>query len=167
MFKPMAKAEAIDPKKIARREAIRKGLFWACWGVFVGFAGILGASIVRFAYPRIVFEPSSIFKAGKPDDYKVGSVALIHGRGVFVVRTEKGFYALSAKCTHLGCQPIWYDDQQVFKCPCHGARFDKEGINFAGPAPLPLPRFHLSLSPDGRLLVDKSINVGMDFFLEA
>src|SRR3990167_5873320 len=156
MFKPMAKAEAIDPKKIARREAIRKGLFWACWGVLVGFA-----------YPRIVFEPSSIFKAGKPDDYKAGSVSLIHGRGVFVVRTEKGFYALSAKCTHLGCQPIWYEDQQVFKCPCHGARFDKEGINFAGPAPLPLPRFHLSLSPDGRLLVDKSINVSMDFFLEA
>ncbi len=166
MLKPIAKTETLDYKKLARREAIRKGLFWACWGIFIGFVGTLGASVLRYAYPRIVFEPSSIFKVGKPDDFKVGSVSIIAGRGVFIVRAEKGFYALSATCTHLGCQPIWYDDQQVFKCPCHGARFDKQGINFAGPAPLPLPRFHLSISPDGRLLVDKSRNVGMDFILE-
>ncbi|HHT9119571.1 MAG TPA: ubiquinol-cytochrome c reductase iron-sulfur subunit [Candidatus Hypogeohydataceae bacterium YC41] len=167
MVKAIVGAEVLDAKKIARREAIRKGLFWACWGVFIGFAGVLGASVVRFIYPRIVFEPSSIFKAGKPDDYKAGSVTLVTGRRVFIVRMDKGVYALSAKCTHLGCQPIWYEDQQIFKCPCHGARFTKEGINFAGPAPLPLPRFYLSMSPDGHIQVDKSRVVSMDFLLEA
>jgi cytochrome b6-f complex iron-sulfur subunit len=165
MFKPVGE-EVMAVEKVNRREAIRKGVFWACWGTFLGFVGMLGASVIRYSYPRIVFEPSSIFKIGKPEDYKAGSVSLIYGRGVFVVREEKGFYGLSAKCTHLGCQPIWYEDQQVFKCPCHGARFYKDGINFAGPAPKPLERFHLSLSPDGRILVDKGKIVGMDFRLE-
>lgn len=163
MGKLAARAKDID--KITRREVMRKGLFWACWGTFIGFVGMLAVSILRYAYPRIVWEPSSMFKIGKPDEYPVGSVTLIEGRRVFVVRTEKGFYALLAICTHLGCQPIWEEDKQIFMCPCHGGRFYKDGINFAGPPPKPLPRLHMSFAPDGRIMVDKSKQVGMDFLL--
>ncbi len=151
--------------KVSRREALRKGLFWACWGVFIGFAGMLGVSIVRFVYPRIVWEPSSLFKIGKPDEYDVGSVSIIEGRKVFLVRVNEGFYALSAICTHLGCQPIWEEDNQIFMCPCHGGRFYKDGINFAGPPPRPLPRYYMKFAPDGRMMVDKSKEVRMDFIL--
>lgn len=163
MARPATKVKDIE--KVTRREAMRKGIFWACWGTFIGFAGMLVASILRYAYPRIVWEPSSLFKIGKPDEYPVGSVTLIEGRRVFVVRSEKGFYAILAICTHLGCQPIWEEDNQIFMCPCHGGRFYKDGINFAGPPPKPLARLHMSFSPDGRLMVDKAKEVGMDFIL--
>lgn len=152
--------------KTTRREALRKGLFWACWGVFIGFAGMLVVSIIRFVYPRIVWEPSSQFKVGKPDEYKVGSVTVMGDRRVFLVRTEEGFYSLSAICTHLGCQPIWVEDNQIFMCPCHGGKFYKDGINFAGPPPKPLPRFFMMFAPDGRIMIDKAQQVGMDFILK-
>lgn len=163
MDKSATRAE--DIAKVTRREAVRKGIFWACWGTFIGFAGMLGASIVRYAYPRIIWEPSSLFKIGKPDEYPVGSVTMIEGRRVFVVRNEKGFYAILAICTHLGCQPIWEEDNQIFMCPCHGGRFYKDGINFAGPPPKPLPRLQMGFAADGRITVDKSKQVGMDFLL--
>lgn len=162
--KKASKTEKVE--KVARREAMRKGLFFACWGVFLGFAGMLGISIIRFAYPRIVWEPSSLFKVGKPDDYKVGGVTVLGDRRVFLIRDEKGFYALSAICTHLGCQPLWEEDNQIFMCPCHGGRFYKNGINFAGPPPSPLPRYFMKFAPDGRMMVDKSKEVDMDFFLK-
>ena len=164
MGKTVAKAEKVV--KTTRREALRKGLFWGCWGIFIGFAGMLGISIVRYAYPRIVWEPSSTFKIGKPDDYAVGSVTVMGDRRVFLIRTEGGFYALSAICTHLGCQPIWEQDNQVFMCPCHGGKFYKDGINFAGPPPRPLPRFLMTFAPDGRMMVDKAKEVGLDFILK-
>ncbi len=162
--KKTSKAERVA--KTTRRETLRKVLFFACWGVFLGFAGMLGISIVRFVYPRVMFEPSSLFKVGKPDEYNVGEVTVIEGRRVFLIRDEKGFYALSAICTHLACQPIWEEDNQIFMCPCHGGRFYKNGINFAGPPPRPLPRYFMRFAPDGRMMVDKSKEVDMSFYLK-
>ncbi|MCP4366019.1 MAG: Rieske (2Fe-2S) protein [Planctomycetes bacterium] len=155
-----------DVAKITRREGLRKALFFGSWGVFVAFAGMLGVSIVRFVYPRIVWEPSSLFKIGKPDEYEVGSVTTMGERRVYIVRVKEGFYALSAVCTHLGCQPLWEEDNQIFMCPCHGGKFYKDGINFAGPPPKPLPKFFMMFAPDGRLMVDKSKEVGIDFILK-
>jgi cytochrome b6-f complex iron-sulfur subunit len=155
-----------DVAKITRREGFRKALFFGSWGVFVAFAGMLVVSIVRFVYPRIVWEPSSLFKIGKPDEYEVGSVTVMGERRVFLVRVKEGFYTLSAVCTHLGCQPIWEDDNQIFMCPCHGGKFYKDGINFTGPPPRPLPRYFMMFAPDGRLMVDKSKEVGVDFILK-
>ena len=63
---------------------------------------------------------------------------------------------LFAKCTHLGCTPRWLAAEDKFKCPCHGSRFYKSGMNFEGPAPRPLDRFGVSLDENGQLVVDKS-----------
>lgn len=164
----MFKRQTDDNLAIAvpRRRVLGGALFWVAWGVVAGIMGALGVGTLWFLYPRSLYEALKIFKADTPESYKLGSVNLVPGRGVWIVREKDGVYALLAKCTHLGCQPIWYEDQQVFKCPCHGSRFHKNGVNFAGPAPRPLDRLSLSLTADGRLLVDKGKIAGPDFVLK-
>ena len=122
-------------------------------------------AVVRFLVPKVNYEPSSIFKAGKPADYPLGSVTLLSPRKVWVVREEKGIYALIAVCTHLSCQPRWQEKEQIFECPCHGGMFRKNGVNFAGPPPKPLDRARVSVGGDGRLLIDMKQMVGLDFIL--
>lgn len=128
------------------------------WLAILTVAGIWGASLIRFMFPRVLFEPSPLFKAGFPNDYSVGEVSekFKTTQRVWIIREEDGLYALSAVCTHLGCTPRWLSVENKFKCPCHGSGFSKEGINFEGPAPRPLERFKIALAEDGQILVDKS-----------
>jgi len=150
----------VHPKTITRR-----CLFWGAWLSFWGLVSMWSFSVVRYLIPRVSYEPSSIFKAGKPEDYPLGSVTLIETRKVWIVREEKGIYALIAVCTHLSCQPRWLEKEQIFKCPCHGGQFYKNGVNFAGPPPKPLARAFVEVSDDGCLLVDKDRIVDIDYIL--
>ncbi len=137
----------------------RSALSYAGWaGVGVCACGA-GAAAVRFGYPRVLFEPPTEFLAGLPDDYRVGEVATkwIPTNRVWIVREEKGFYALFASCTHLGCTPGWLPAEEKFKCFCHGSGFHRNGVNFEGPAPRPLERVKIVLAEDGQLLVDTSV----------
>lgn len=128
------------------------------WWTFLGsISGMVGASL-RMLFPRVTFEPPAAFKAGFPDDYAVGEVSERWKKRyrVWIVRSEDGFYALSAKCTHLGCTPNWIETEEKFKCPCHGSGFYGSGVNFEGPAPRPLERFRIEIAEDGQLLIDRS-----------
>ena len=109
-------------------------------------------------YPKVLFEAAQSFKAGYPGDYAVGEVSERWKKKyrAWIVRTDQGLFALSAKCTHLGCTPNWVDSEQKFKCPCHGSGFLQSGVNFEGPAPRPLERFRITLAEDGRILIDMS-----------
>ena len=49
-------------------------------------------------------------------------------------------HALSATCTHLGCQVRWDAEATRFRCPCHGGVFDANGQVVEGPPPRPLDR---------------------------
>lgn len=128
---------------------------WMLFGVF-SVTTLLAA--VRSAFPRILFLPPSSFKAGKPTDYAVGEVSEKWKKEyrVWIVREPDGFYALWAKCTHLGCTPRWLTAESKFKCPCHGSGFYRSGINFEGPAPRPLERVKISLADDGQIEIDKA-----------
>jgi Rieske Fe-S protein len=46
--------------------------------------------------------------------------------------------AMSATCTHLGCQVQWDGDGKKFKCPCHGGVYAPDGKVVSGPPPRPL-----------------------------
>jgi isorenieratene synthase len=60
--------------------------------------------------------------------------------GCFVRRDDDGgFLALDARCTHMGC-PVALDGAGGFACPCHGGRFDDDGVPTAGPPKEPLRR---------------------------
>jgi menaquinol-cytochrome c reductase iron-sulfur subunit len=62
-------------------------------------------------------------------------------RTVFVVWDgDQNVHALSATCTHLGCQVRWDAASTRFRCPCHGGVFDAQGQVVEGPPPRPLDR---------------------------
>jgi cytochrome b6-f complex iron-sulfur subunit len=110
----------------------------------------------QFLYPNVLYEPSPIVNAGKPDRYPADSVTLDAETGIYVVRSVEGFYALSAVCTHLGCLTAWKPELGIIACPCHGSKFRRDGTKIEGPAPKPLPWLRMWMNDDGDLLVDRS-----------
>lgn len=164
--KESVKAERPSPKQPVAVD--KQGTLWmsrrnfssrAGWVAFFSFVGSFLIGSLRFMFPRVLFEPSPVFKAGYPDDYPVGTVntSWVKEQRVWIVRSEEGIYAIFAQCTHLGCTPRWLDAENKFKCPCHGSGFTRTGINFEGPAPRPLERVQITLADDGQLRIDKSI----------
>jgi Rieske Fe-S protein len=168
----------MDPrsKRISRR-ALLEVTFAAGLG-----AGILGglATVAGFLLPMTRDDPATVL-LGNVNRFPVGSKTLFEvseGRdgltaasvtptaefaaenkssGVWLVRLEAGFLALSAKCTHLGAYVPWNPDFEFadpatgadkggwFRCPAHGATFNSEGVRVYGPAPRSLDRFDLKV----------------------
>lgn len=131
----------------------------AGWGIIAVVLSTWFVSLIRYMFPRVLFEPPKTFKAGYPEEYTVDSVSTrwVREQRVWIIREKDMFYALLAVCTHLGCTPIWLDAENKFKCPCHGSGFYKNGVNYEGPAPRALERVKISLAEDGQLLVDKGV----------
>jgi cytochrome b6-f complex iron-sulfur subunit len=158
--------QRLQREKVARDRAALGGL-WSRrdvfgrfgWGVFAAFSGMTLLGVLRSAFPRVLFQPPSSFKAGLPGDFTVGEVntKFQKDQRVWIVREEEGMYAIFAKCTHLGCTPRWLVAESKFKCPCHGSGFYKTGINFEGPAPRPLERVRITKAEDGQIVIDKGI----------
>jgi nitrite reductase/ring-hydroxylating ferredoxin subunit len=149
-----------DPNGISRRGFLQLALGWAA-GTLAIVASAAGA--VRFLVPNVLFEPSLIFKAGKPEDFPDGSVTFLESERVFLVRQGNTYRCLSAICTHLGCTVN--RAEKGYHCPCHGSVFDEQGSVKSGPAPRGLAWFQVTLSKDNRLLVDKSRTVAADQYL--
>lgn len=59
----------------------------------------------------------------------------------WILCTNGNFSALSARCTHQGCDVNWVEANRAFMCPCHGGRYDAEGKVLQGPPPAPLAKF--------------------------
>ncbi len=130
----------------------------AGWASFMASLGLASVYFLRLLFPRVLFEPSPTFKAGKPEDYTVGEVSSkwVPDQRVWVVREDDQLYAILARCTHLGCTPLWLRSERKYKCPCHGSGFTMDGMNFEGPAPRPLERLKVEVGPDGQIVIDKS-----------
>jgi glycine/D-amino acid oxidase-like deaminating enzyme/nitrite reductase/ring-hydroxylating ferredoxin subunit len=75
------------------------------------------------------------------ESLEVGEGAIVSCRGTKVAGYRDGegaLHAVSARCTHLGCQVSWNDAEQSWDCPCHGSRFRPDGSVIEGPAVRPL-----------------------------
>src|SRR6516164_3149274 len=141
-----------SPEEMSRRQ------FFVKMGVSSVTVAALGTVAFGYQYlsPNVLYEPSPIVDAGKPDLYPPDSVTLDPQTAIYVVRTGEGFFALSAICTHLGCLTAYKPDLGIIACPCHGSKFKKDGMKIEGPAPRPLPWLRMWLSDEGNLLVDRS-----------
>jgi len=129
-----------------------------------GLSAVLGA----FAWgPRNANE-SRWSRAGttadlKPDEpvARVLSVSRVDGwyrararETVFLVWDgEKSIRAMSATCTHLGCQVQWQAKEKKFRCPCHGGVYAADGRVLDGPPPRPLQTVEARIEPDSSVLV--------------
>lgn len=122
--------------------------------------GFLTANLVmfmRFFFPRVLFEPKTVFKIGYPSDFGFGvDTKFQKDYRIWVARNAEGLFVIYARCTHLGCTPDWIASENKFKCPCHGSGYDSDGINFEGPAPRPMDRAKVELDPEGQIVVDTS-----------
>jgi cytochrome b6-f complex iron-sulfur subunit len=157
---PLKPARAARPASTSRRKFFNDAFSIPAWLAFAsGVLGSLGL-LQRFMYPNVLYEPPTTFKAGFPGDYAVGEFSQKFKElyRVWIIRSATDFYAIYAKCTHLGCTPNWMQTEDKIKCPCHGSGFYRTGINFEGPAPRPLERVKVALADDGQLLVDTSIH---------
>ncbi len=153
--------EARAPRFRKERDTFvrRHFLSVAAWGGFFLSVGVGALGMLRFMFPRVLFEPSTSFEAGNPGDYVVGEVSekFKLSERVWIIRENDGsIYALLANCTHLGCTPRWLASEDKFKCPCHGSGFRRSGVNFEGPAPRPLERVKIALTEEGGIVIDKA-----------
>ena len=162
--------------EMSRREFLSRGLAAAGWGSFAVVIGAGTFETVRFFFPRVLYQPPSTFRIGTPGAFLARKgegdaygVIFVDERWkaehrFFVVRAKDRVYALTARCTHLGCTVNWFSSLDIFKCPCHGSQYHSDGKNFAGPAPRPLDRLRIAVGVSGELVVDTSIIYGVERF---
>ncbi len=163
---PAVQKEAADP--LAEMGKRRRRLIWA---LIWGFTGVNLLMTLRFFFPRVLFEPKTIFSIGSPNDFVIGvDTKFQKDYRIWVVRNPSRIFIIYARCTHLGCIPDWKQSEQKFKCPCHGSGYDPEGVNFEGPAPRPMDRAQIALDATGQIIVDtgklyvQDLKVGKDEF---
>ena len=149
---PRRAAEARGRGGATRRALLRRlGL-----GGVLLFVAALAALLARMLFPRTRLEGPRYLRAGRPEDLEPGTVSerFLASHRLWLVRDAGGLYALFARCTHLGCTPVWVASARKFRCPCHGSGFALDGTNLEGRAPTPLERFRLFRDADGTLVID-------------
>ena len=80
----------------------------------------------------------------------------------YVRRQGDTVTALSAVCTHLGCNVRFEEERNEFICPCHAGIYDIEGRNIAGPPPKPLNRLPVKIEDDMVFVYNKQEEEGAD-----
>lgn len=93
--------------------------------------------ICRFVAFKVPRKPTliNISKPVLTNGYLVASDFVLFDR-------DDRCWALSRKCTHLGCKLTYHEDLDIFECPCHQSQFHAEtGEVRRGPAVKPLVFF--------------------------
>lgn len=147
--------------RVKRRDFVQLAFGW-CAALFA--LGASGLAAARYIVPDVLYEPDQRYRGLKPDDYIEGATFLSDVR-VFLIRKGNSFRAVSAVCTHLGCTVNQNPDGTGFHCPCHGSQFSPNADVTSGPAPKALPWFEVTLSRDGRVVIDASQQVKADKYL--
>ena len=153
-----------EPEK--KNQLSRREFIGSLWGVsLIALVGQAGVALVEYLKPRVVQGGfGGKVTAGRPDEFKQGTVTLVQQGHFYVSRLEDGTaLALWQRCTHLGCTVPWRDDEGQFHCPCHGSMFNVKGEVIGGPAPRPLDLFPIEVV-DGNLVVDTSNPITRDKF---
>jgi cytochrome b6-f complex iron-sulfur subunit len=148
----------MDTQSVGNKKTIsrRRFIAYAWIGAAVIVLGELVGGTLAFLWPRRRGpKAETVFVAGKVTDFKVGEIVPFRKEKTFVLRSEGGFLAISAVCTHLHCIANWNEVLKRFECPCHGAKFNKNGEVLEGPPPRPLDLYKLQIVA-GNLIIDRA-----------
>ena len=126
----------------------------AAIGSAVTALSVAGIGAARLPMPSVFPEANTRVKLGPLSQFAGVSMTPVPEHRLWVYSDERGLYAISAVCTHLGCV-VQRQGAEGYFCPCHGSRFDREGLPTAGGAAGTLHYLELSLGADGQLIVDK------------
>ena len=142
----------LEPEPVSRRDVLGLMSLWAAASaMFFALVGML-----RLPKAAVLSSPSKRFRVSLPQTLAAGEAFTPVGRNVAVYRDEQGVYAISRVCTHLGC--IVKPTAEGFECPCHGSRYDRDGVVTKGPAPRPLEWLSVK-EQGGALYVDEGASV--------
>jgi Rieske Fe-S protein len=75
----------------------------------------------------------------------------MEGAVILLRLPDANYRALSAVCTHQGCEVR--PSTGGLQCPCHGSAYSLEGAVLRGPAKEPLPVYPVHVA-DGRITID-------------
>jgi len=119
------------------------------------FAGTIGGWILAFIGGILAFlkmperetAREKEIEVGEADAFKIGEGRFIaHVEKPFwIIKSEGGFIALSAICTHLKCIVHYNKEKGIIECPCHLGIFDLNGNVIEGPPPKPLKRYEVQI----------------------
>lgn len=115
----------------------RRGFLFLCAGLAALYPlfRFLGYSIPR--KPRIIELPAPLPIGG----FHVGPDYILFDNG------DKT-WALSRRCTHLGCTINYREKDGLLECPCHQSRYSTEGKVLHGPAEKDLARYKVERLKD-------------------
>ncbi len=131
-----------------RREFMKKGLpriFYGLGAVVLAYPVLSFMTFRKRRTKEIVFHPD--------EQEAVPNIK----EGASLIKRGDDIYALSMRCTHLGCLLNYDAVSQEFRCPCHGSLFDRWGKWISGPAGKDLLRAPSELKKNGDVVVTLSI----------
>lgn len=140
--------------------ARRRFLNWLLSTTAGAFIASVLYPVLRYLIPPKVAESTAatVTLSINPADVKPnsGQIFKFGNRPGILIRTPPGeLRAFSAVCTHLACTVQYRADFSHIWCACHNGHFDLNGINIAGPPPLPLESYVVNVRGD-RIVVSKS-----------
>lgn len=129
--------------ELTRRMVLKLGL---------AASGLLAAAgLVEYLQYQAGAAAPAAFELDRPAAYPVGSATHLPQAGAWLLRDAGGLYAISTRCTHLGCTVE--RQAEGFHCPCHGSQYTPDGQVRQGPATRPLPYLKLTLSSQGQVVI--------------
>lgn len=131
-------------KESTSAQSGRRKFFKDSWTwIQIVVLGVLCYPVFEFLGFRAPKQPRyvKVFK-----DVRAGSIVIEHDFILFA--GEEGLWAVSRKCTHLGCRLNFVEKEDLLVCPCHQSRFTKLGVRVSGPAQKNLPIFPVERMPE-------------------
>ncbi|OQX19159.1 MAG: hypothetical protein BWK76_05460 [Desulfobulbaceae bacterium A2] len=122
---------SIPPRPRSSRRQFITRLFQAGGLIFTLLAG---STLFRFLGYRVTPPPRQVLVTRRllPGMYHQEADFIL-----FVGNDEA--WAVSRRCTHLGCTVAFRELERIIECPCHQSRFSPRGQRLAGPAVRDLP----------------------------
>lgn len=160
MAKPKRKRSYIKEEPQNTAEITRRQfLAWGWFGTMAGLLGSSGYSVYTFLKPLLDGSFGGKIKIGLASLFsEPGSITHVNDARVYISHVkdeeEEGLLALWQRCPHLGCTVPWNEEEQKFRCPCHGSVYNKKGEVLDGPAPRPMDLFPVEYNDKGELLID-------------
>ncbi len=99
--------------------------------------------IIRFISHRVPRKPV-IVKVSEPlkqDHFLIQD-------DFFIFAEQERVWAVSRKCTHLGCRLHYKEKEDILECPCHQSRFTTTGMVINGPSQKQLKRYLVERTSD-------------------